>query len=69
MTTEQKLEIAIQALRYVTNPIKKFKDELQEGEMLDGMWCVRLADSPQTYKGIAQKALDKIEYGEEDNVS
>ena len=60
METTEKLKIAMQALEDVMEPIAMFRRNLKPGEQLDGMWCVRLAESVGTYQNIANDALRKI---------
>lgn len=60
MTTEEKLQLAIEALEEINNPIKAMQDRLQEGERLDGLYAYQMADSANYLKTIARGALNQI---------
>lgn len=55
-----KLQIAVQALTDITNPIEAMKRNLPEGYELDDPTAVQIADNPQWYKRTAEEALHKI---------
>lgn len=60
MNTKQKLEIAVQALRDVVDPIGKIQREMPEGCRLDGAGAVNHLRLPTTYQEIAREALKKL---------
>ena len=62
MTTEQKLEIALEALEKIANPIKFFRQEAEkQGAKLDGFTAVQIAKDGNWLSGVADKALTVIE--------
>lgn len=60
MTTEAKLNLAIQGLRDVLDPIGKYRRNLKPGYLLDGAGCADLLRYPSTYQEIAREALEAI---------
>lgn len=57
----KKLNIAVQALEYIVDPISSMKKELKEGEKLSGLYAYQLSNDPNYLKNIAKEALKKIE--------
>lgn len=57
---DDKLEIAVQALRDIVNPVAKWERELAEDERLNGAGVVMLLKEPSTYQRIAEDALRKL---------
>src|SRR5690349_12143388 len=60
MTTDQKLEYALQALRDVVSPMGKYQRELPENCTLDGAGCVNLLNSVSSYTSIAANAFREL---------
>lgn len=55
--TEQR---AKEALEEIVNPIKVMRDNLQEGEQLNGGYAAMLANDANYLRNIAKKVLDEI---------
>ena len=60
MIRKSRLNIAIQALEDIIDPIGKIKREMPKGYVLDGRSAVELADDPGNLKMIARVALREI---------
>ncbi len=60
MTTEQKLEIAIQGLRDVVDPIAQINREMKEGYTLDGLGAMHYKRDLESYRKIALQTLKKL---------
>lgn len=60
MTSAQKMEIAIAALREIANPIKAMNDRLKPDEVLDTGFAIMLSKDPGHLSGIARQALGEI---------
>ena len=60
MDAKQKLEIAVQALRDVVDPIAKIQREMPKGHRLDGAGAIDHLRNPGTYQAIAREALKKL---------
>ena len=58
MTTEEKLKVAIQALKDIADPIGKMRRELPPGCQFNGMMAVQLATDANFLKQEARKALE-----------
>jgi len=58
---DKKLEIAVQALNDVIDPISKMNRELEEGYRLDGQMAIKLSQDPNYLREIAKTALSEIE--------
>ena len=61
MSTKKKLELAIQGLRDIANPIDRLRRNLKPDERLDGIMTVLLLKDPNYYKNIAEDVLKKME--------
>jgi len=64
MTADERLAIAMQALRDIENPIAMLKRDVPPGHAFDGLWACRIAEFAGTYQDIARKALEKLEAGQ-----
>ena len=60
MTTKEKLEIAVQALLDIADPIGKMLRELPEGAKLDGGMAIHISQDHYFLKQEAKSALKKI---------
>lgn len=60
MTAEEIVNIAIQGLSDITNPIGRMKRLLSPGEKLNGGFAVRLATDYHYLVDIAKEVLEKI---------
>ena len=60
MNNDERLEIAIQALRDVIHPIGKIQREMPKGYRLDGAGAVDYLRDTNTYQNIARAALKKL---------
>lgn len=60
MTTEEKLKLAIEALKEIESPITAMRNRLKENERLDGGMAMHLSESANYLKGIATNALRKL---------
>lgn len=61
MTNDEKLQIALQALKDIIDPIGSFQRGLKEGETINGLMAIRLSEDHNYLKEIAQKALIAIQ--------
>jgi len=61
MTNDEKLQIALQALKDIVDPIGSFQRNLKEGETINGLMAVKLSEDHFYLKDIAQKALTAIQ--------
>ena len=61
MTNDEKLQIALQALKDIVDPISSFQRNLKEGETINGLMAVKLSEDHNYLKDIAQKALAAIQ--------
>ena len=60
-TTDYKL---VQALEEISSPIRFMRERLEEGEQLNGVMAVQLAQDAEYLKGIAIAALAAHHKGE-----
>ena len=58
-----KLEIAIQALKDIEDPISALRRNLKPDEQLDGRMAVSLSEDSTYLKATARQALNEIECG------
>lgn len=61
---ESRLKTAVGGLTAITNPVKHMRDELSEGEQLNGRMALQISKDPEYLKDIAAKTLMKIYGGE-----
>jgi len=59
LSPDEKLEIAMQALEDICNPLGALERNLKEGEKLNGL-AVQIIKDPYYLQGIAKKALEII---------
>lgn len=59
-TTKEKLQIAIQALKDIRNPIEMMKNNLTSHEQLNGYYAIKLSEDSNYLKSLAEKALISI---------
>ena len=59
--TDRKLNIAIQALKDIVDPISGIKRTLTLGEQLNGQMAILLSNDPNYLKEIARNALKDTE--------
>ena len=62
ISPDEKLEIAIQALEDICNPLGCLQRDLKDGERLNSM-AVQVIKDPYYLQGIAKEALKKIGAG------
>ncbi len=53
-------EIMLKALKNIANPLKRFQDNLKEGERLDGRAVIAIIDSPNYLRSIAKDCLSEL---------
>lgn len=58
---DERLKIAIQALKNIVDPIGALQKSLKEDEQLNGHAAVLLTKDPHYYIALAKDALSKIE--------
>ena len=56
----KQLEIAIQALNDIIDPVNKLRRNLKEGELLNGLFAIQIMKDPSYLRSIASNALLKI---------
>lgn len=61
MTNDEKLQIALQALKDIVDPIGSFQRGLKNGEAINGLMAIKLSEDHNYLKEIAQKALIAIQ--------
>jgi len=60
MTEKEQIEIAVQALKDIADPIGKFRRELEPGYQLNGMMAVQISQDHNHLKAEAKAALRKM---------
>lgn len=61
LSTKEKLAIATKALENISTPITYLRDEAEmDGVQLNGVMAIQIANDPSFLKGLAEKALSKI---------
>lgn len=61
MTTEEKLAIAVQALRDIANPLDKLQRECPANSRLDGKFAAMLCNDAEHLKREAKAALSVLD--------
>lgn len=56
----ENMDIAIKALQRIANPVKYFRDELKEGERLNGHYAIAISNDADWLKSQALTALESI---------
>jgi hypothetical protein len=56
----EKYEIAINALKAISNPLEHIKSKMKEGESLNGLYIIKVLDNPSYYQDIASNALRQL---------
>jgi len=59
LSPDEKLEIAMQALEDICNPLGALERNLKEGEKLNGL-AVQIIKDPYYLQGIAKEAIARI---------
>lgn len=60
MTPVSKLNLALDALRQIADPIGELQKRLKPGEHVDGAMAIALMNSADYLRGVAQKAIYQI---------
>jgi hypothetical protein len=56
----EKYEIAVNALKAISDPISHIKSKMNEGESLNGLYVIKILDNPSYYQEIANNALREL---------
>lgn len=56
-------DVLVKSLQRIIEPIKYMRDELKEGEQLNGHYAIQLSNDPEYLKGIAREALQQFNSG------
>lgn len=57
----EKLQIALQALQDIIDPVGAIKSKIQPTEQLNGSYAILLSNDPNYLKDIAKEALRRIQ--------
>jgi hypothetical protein len=60
MNIKQKYDLALKALKEINDPIAAMRNNLKEGEILNGIMAVALSKDPEYLRNIAFGALSEI---------